>query len=120
MDANGLLTSSDQPQHRCNLDSLWHTADIPVSPHHTADKDEVKETITEHQIRYSATFNGLSERRADGTLILSSRQGQQAVVIWRRALVVEAPALLLSDMFVLAYAKRLLQTRSVDFGRQQK
>jgi hypothetical protein len=41
-----------------------------------------------------------SERMLDGTLILSSRQGWQAVVICRRAFVVEEWALLLSDIFV--------------------
>lgn len=37
---------------------------------------------------------------SDDTLILSSRQAWQAVVIWRRALVAVEWALLLSDMFV--------------------
>lgn len=49
-------------------------------------------------LRFGESSRGPVERRSDGTLILSSRQGWQAVVMWRRALVADALALLLSDM----------------------
>lgn len=99
MNGKGLLTSSCLSQHMCIFDSLQHTDDIPVLPRHTAKTRRGQKRVwgfTEGE----GGFNGPSEWRLDGTLILSSRQAWQAVVMWRRPLVVAEWALLLSDMMV--------------------